>query len=918
MKRLGFTATALSVGIGLADLLLLGAGLSAARAQGVEATTFDAPPGANIGAIGATEITTTAIVAGGELHTCALTSGGGLKCWGNNGSGRLGDNSTDERHTPVDVYGLLSGVKAVDGGYYHTCAVMTNGRVKCWGSNSKGQLGDDQDSGTYSHKPVYVKNYDDTLLSDAIAVSTGERHSCALTSGGGVKCWGYNFPGCLGDNSINDRHKAVVVTTNGGVKCWGLNTHGQLGNDKAAGTETRSMTPVDVTGLSSGVATISAGHDHTCAVLANGTAKCWGGNNSGQLGNDPPATDWVSHDTPVAVESLSNAAAVAAGREHTCALLNDGSMKCWGYNAYGQLGKGSTGGSRETNYLAASVSGIGSGSSTAAIAAGNNHSCAAFSDWSVKCWGYNSNGQLGDNSTDNRNTPVNVDGLPYVPPAYSISGWVADGHSFPISDTTITADGTVASLTDSNGDYTLTGLLTGTYTLTPTKNGYSFTPVTRTVTVPPDAHDVNFFAPVRWTLMVYLDADNNLDDVGWINFNDLESAADNGNVNILVVWDRINTESAYYEVQYDTDPDQAVNYTENVNAWLKGELNMGDPETLIDFVNWARSKYPAQHYALVLDDHGGGLAGAMQDETDGSDIITVSQLGAALSAVTITGTNKIDVLYMFACLMGMIEDAYQFRGYADYYVASEHISWAWRDGNLYKKYVDGITATTTAEQLAKAFTTKYGEICESDSVQCTMSTADMSHLSTVVTATNTLGQALNDGMATHATTLESVGHAVQRFDMNSDDAITSTDEYVDLYDFAFLVDSVISDATIQAAAQDVMNAVDDLIIANYTRSTDDFDLDNSHGVSIFWPDTSSSFYTAANYAFAAGATWTTGVGQALVSDQATMAWGPMLVNYFQTTDPGGPDNPTPPEAIAPHQEGGQEGGAVNLPIVLKP
>ena len=669
--------------------------------------------------------------------------------------------------------------------------------------------------------------------------------------------------------SAGDMHTCGVV--NGGAKCCGLNEDGQLGNG-SSGVYVRSTTPQDVSGLTSGVAAIGAGGSHSCALTTGGGVKCWGSNYSGKLGDGTV----IDRLTPVAVVGLSSGVStVSAGFNHNCALVNGGA-KCWSDNGSGRLGDG-TGTVRKTPV---DVSGLGSGSGVTAISAGYEHTCAIVNG-GVKCWGDNDYGQLGNGTTDDSYTPVDVSGMD--------------------SGVTVIAAGdyhTCAVLYDGIKcwGYNGRGQVGDGTTTTPRK-----TPV-----------NVVGFTPVVWSLMVYLDADNSLDSKSWLSFNDLESAANNDNVHILVVWDRSSTASAYFEVQYDTDPDQAANYTENVNKWSKGELNMGDPKTLIDFINWTRSNYPAKYYALILDDHGSGLAGAMEDATD-SDIITVNQLGAALSAVTNNGSNPIDVLYMYACLMGMIEDAYQFRGYADYYVASENISWAWSSGNVYKEYVDSISTTTTPEQLATAFTTKYGEVCDAKTKPCTMATADMAYLSSVVTATNTLAQALSDGMATHATTLESVGHAVQRFDMNSDDKITSADEYVDLYDFAFLVDSLISDATIQAGAQDVMNAVDDFIIANYTRSTDDLDLGNSYGVSIFWPDTSSSFYTAANYAFAAGATWTSGVGQALVSGQATISWGPMLVNYFQTTDPGGPDNPIPPEAIAPYQEG----GAVYLPVVLR-
>ncbi len=353
-----------------------------------------------------------AAIAAGYDHTCALTTAGGVKCWGANWSGQLGDGTTTQRSTPVDVAGLGSGVAAITAGWSHTCALTTAGGVKCWGRNGSGQLGD----GTTFQRstPVEVAG----LASGVAAIAAGDDYTCALTTAGGVKCWGDNRYGQLGDGTTIQRSTPVDVVglasraaaiaagyrhacallTAGGVKCWGHNGSGQLGD----GTTTNRLTPVDVAGLASGAATIAAGGDHTCALLTAGGVKCWGSNGSGQLG-DGTTTD---RSTPVDVAGLaSGVATIAAGYGYTCALLTAGGVKCWGRNWAGQLGDGST----TQRNTPVDVAGLASG--VAAIAAGWSHTCALLTAGGVKCWGLNWYGQLGDGTTFERSTPVDVAGL---------------------------------------------------------------------------------------------------------------------------------------------------------------------------------------------------------------------------------------------------------------------------------------------------------------------------------------------------------------------------------------------------------------------------------------------------------------------------------------------------------------------------
>ncbi|ACL23605.1 RCC1 domain-containing protein [Chloroflexus aggregans] len=350
----------------------------------------------------------TAIAAGG-LHTCALMSSGGVWCWGLNNSGQLGDGSDTDSSTPVAVSGLASGVETIAAGGWHTCALTSSGGVWCWGRNNSGQLGDG--STIYHITPVAVSG----LPSGVTAIAAGDYHTCALTGSGGVWCWGYNLSGQLGDGTTTDRSTPVAVsgltsgvtviaagrfhtcalTSSGGVWCWGANFDGQLGD----GTTTNRTTPVAVSGLPSGVTAIAAGGWHTCALTSSGEVWCWGDNYYGQLGDGTT----TNRSTPGAVSGLpSGVTAIAAGWEHTCALTSSGEVWCWGDNYYGQLGDGTT----TNRSTPGAVSGLPSG--VTAIAAGVYHTCALTGSGGVMCWGNNGDGQLGDGRPLYRTTPVDV------------------------------------------------------------------------------------------------------------------------------------------------------------------------------------------------------------------------------------------------------------------------------------------------------------------------------------------------------------------------------------------------------------------------------------------------------------------------------------------------------------------------------
>ncbi|MBU2644620.1 hypothetical protein KKI24_07930 [bacterium] len=308
-------------------------------------------------------ITTAVQVSAGLNHNCAVLSDKTISCWGEGANGKLGNGSTSNQSTPVAVSSIIDAAQVSAGGE-HSCAVLDNGfsgTVKCWGSATSGQLGNGSSTGTYS-TPQLV-----TGISSAVQVDTGNDFSCAL---------------------LSDRT----------VQCWGNGDNGKLGN----GAILTQNTPVPVS-LVSGAVQLSVGYNHACALIYDGTIKCWGKGD----GTDARMGDGFSNatnSTPTTVSGISNAVQVSSGKAHTCALLSDATMKCWGYNSNGQLGDGGT----TTQDSPVVVSGV---SSVTSVSVGGNTSCAVYNDGTAKCWGEGSTGELGNGTTSDNSTPQSVSGL---------------------------------------------------------------------------------------------------------------------------------------------------------------------------------------------------------------------------------------------------------------------------------------------------------------------------------------------------------------------------------------------------------------------------------------------------------------------------------------------------------------------------
>lgn len=406
------------------------------------------------------------VVAGGS-HTCARIATGGIRCWGKGNEGQRGYNNADDSGKTSSTLPSAAGsipeleqARQVVAGTAHTCALFNNGQVACWGRGAEGQLGYNSIASVGDNESVASYGYVN-VGGNVTRIAAGGHHTCAVLDTGNVRCWGSNSRGQLGyGNNTGTRAKVgddeapytlgdvplggalvadvtaglehtCVLLRDGNVRCWGRGAEGQLGYGNSTDQGASQIPPA--TNLNFNLARVRqvvAGGYHTCAMLENGSVVCWGKASSGQLGvsqvynatTPNNSNNWgdaagetpydLARQYPLDLGGGRKALAVTAGAEYSCALLDTGAVRCWGFNTNGELGQGTTA-VRPTPTTTGAID-VSLGASVVRLTSGANHNCALLTSGQVRCWGKGADGQLGYGNTNNVGHNGQVDGAGVV------------------------------------------------------------------------------------------------------------------------------------------------------------------------------------------------------------------------------------------------------------------------------------------------------------------------------------------------------------------------------------------------------------------------------------------------------------------------------------------------------------------------
>ena len=369
---------------------------------------------------GSNSVSDSSVLALGYHHTCSILDNGTAICWGHDGYEQLGDGGDSDRHVrPSEPVSSSDGSKyqSIFAKHHRTCALTYSSSLFCWGQNDWGESGDGT-TNTYSSPTVPVAIPSNRSV---VTVGMGHHHTCAILDDGSLMCWGSDHDGRIGNGiedtdaqytpisiGIPDDRNAIsvdaghtntcVLFDDGGIMCWGKDHVGQNGD---AGSTSTAHSPGSNVALPEGRSAIdlSVGAYHSCAVLDNFSITCWGWNEYGQIGDN--STTHAHSPVFVQLPNGSKAIDVDAGEHHTCAVLENGSVNCWGWNKFKQVSG--------SDWKILTPQHVDETNSFVHVIAAARHTCALAGNGTISCWGENGNGQLGIGSTHDKNQAHQLD-----------------------------------------------------------------------------------------------------------------------------------------------------------------------------------------------------------------------------------------------------------------------------------------------------------------------------------------------------------------------------------------------------------------------------------------------------------------------------------------------------------------------------